>query len=44
MGWSRQGVSGVPFFVIHTASGGDQPVAFSARSRRGDRRVLRGAC
>ena len=29
MGWSRQGVSGVPFFVIHTASGNGQPVAFS---------------
>ena len=29
MGWSRQGVSGVPFFAIHTASGNGQPVAFS---------------
>jgi|EP00908_Phaeocystis_cordata_P025289 predicted DsbA family dithiol-disulfide isomerase len=28
-GWSRQGVSGVPFFVVHPASGAGQPVAFS---------------
>ena len=28
-GWSRQGVSGVPFFVVHPASGNGQPVAFS---------------
>jgi len=27
--WSRQGVSGVPFFVIHPASGSGQPVSFS---------------
>lgn len=27
--WSRQGVSGVPFFVIHPHSGEGQPVAFS---------------
>ena len=26
--WSRQGVSGVPFFVVHPPSGA-QPVAFS---------------
>ena len=28
-GWSRQGVSGVPFFVIYPASGDGQPVGFS---------------
>tara|TARA_B100000795_G_scaffold47375_1_gene31160 strand:- start:123 stop:695 length:573 start_codon:yes stop_codon:yes gene_type:complete len=28
-GWSRQGVSGVPFFVIYPASGGGDPVTFS---------------
>lgn len=28
-GWSRQGVSGVPFFVVHPASGNGEPVAFS---------------
>ena len=27
--WSRQGVSGVPFFVIHPASGAGTPVSFS---------------
>ena len=27
--WSRQGVTGVPFFVIHPASGSGAPVAFS---------------
>jgi len=29
LGWSQQGVSGVPFFVIHPASGEGQPVGFS---------------
>ena len=28
-GWSRQGVSGVPFFVVHPRSGEGQPVGFS---------------
>ena len=28
-GWSRQGVSGVPYFVINTASGKGKAVAFS---------------
>ena len=27
--WSRRGVSGVPFFLIHPASGSGQPVTFS---------------
>ena len=27
--WSWRGVNGVPFFVIHTAGGAGQPVAFS---------------
>jgi predicted DsbA family dithiol-disulfide isomerase len=29
MSWSRQGVRGVPFFVIHPASGNGKPVGFS---------------
>jgi len=27
--WSRQGVSGVPFFIVHSASGKSRPMGFS---------------